>query len=82
MFFLLHFTIDKQNKMWYNWRPALDCHPRARAALPVKEYFAQILNQLFVQNFNRNFPKMLDFCIEMWYIIIKEREYKKERNTK
>lgn len=63
--FLLHFTIDKRKEMWYNWRPALDCDLRAWADLPVKGKFAQILSQLFVQNFNRNFPKMLDFCLEV-----------------
>lgn len=69
--FLLHFTIDKQKQMWYNGRPALDCDLRAWADLPVNWYSAQILTQLFVHFFNKNFPKMLDFCIRVWYYNIR-----------
>jgi hypothetical protein len=55
--------IDNWAEMWYNGRPALDCDLRAWADLPVNWYSAQILIQLFVHFFNKNFPKMLDFCV-------------------
>lgn len=69
--FLLHFTIDNWAEMWYNGRPALDCDLRAWADLPVNWYSAQILIQLFVHFFNKNFPKMLDFCVGVQYYNIR-----------